>query len=95
VSPDHWVTAFKLGQALRAAGRCSEALGALSQAHDLNPKSISPLVHRAECRATLGEIDLAMDDLRAALEREPGARRIRERLTQLTSQRSPAGPPTD
>ena len=91
VSPEHWVTALKLGRALRAAGRHAEAIEALSQSHEWNPKSISPLVDRAECRVILGEIDLAVRDLQAALEIDPAAKRLRARLAQLTGEVKPGG----
>ena len=91
VSPEHWVTALKLGRALHAAGRYAEAIEALSQSHEWNPKSISPLVDRAECRVALGEVDLALRDLRAALEIDPAAKRLRGRLAQLAGEVKPGG----
>jgi Flp pilus assembly protein TadD len=85
--PDHWVTSLKLGQALNRVARYEEAIRALSQAAQRNPRGLSPFVERAAAYAALGNLDGAMADLETALKLDPNAKRLRARLAAFQAER--------
>jgi protein O-mannosyl-transferase len=65
-APRAWPPYHALGDALRAAGRCGEALDAYAQAIRRGPSQLAPHVNRALCFAQLGRLDEADAELSGA-----------------------------
>lgn len=62
-APPAWQPYHALGDALRAADRCAEALDAYAQAIRRGPSQLAPHVNRALCFAQLGRLDEADAEL--------------------------------
>jgi protein O-mannosyl-transferase len=70
-APAAWPPRYALGDALRAAGDCTEAVDQYGEAARLAPRETRARVNRALCLVELGRFDEAESELRAALARHP------------------------
>lgn len=91
-APDHWVTHLNLGQVLLGLQEYEAAVLALTCAHLLSPRSVTPLVERSRAYDALHLFDHAKGDLREALRLEPKSTKLKRTLDRLCEQAERSGP---
>jgi tetratricopeptide (TPR) repeat protein len=88
-APDLPEAHANLGVALFLMGRFADARDALDQAIALGDQTADVLSNRAAAREALGDRQGAREDLRRALEIDPGCKAARENLQRLEGPRQP------
>jgi len=82
-APNTWATQYSLGNALRAAGRCQEAIAPYRSAVAILPEQAESRLNLGICLAQTGELEEAFREFSAARDLEPDNPRPHNNLGSL------------